>query len=80
MIDGTSDSMANAAGKIAGSVSENTKVEGVDTNTCAKCGTLNPLGAKFCSKCGSPLTKKCPYCGAENDDAAKYCNTCGKPL
>ena len=80
MIDGTSDSVSNMAGKVASSVADSSKVEGVDANTCSKCGTRNPLGAKFCSKCGAALTKKCPYCGAENDDAAKFCNNCGKSL
>ena len=79
MINGTSDTVANAAEKIVKSVNlNNSGVEGVDQNTCSKCGTLNPIGAKFCSKCGNPLTKKCLYCGSENDDGAQYCNNCGK--
>ena len=76
----TSDSAAAAAGKIANSVVNATGVEGVNVNTCAKCGHHNPAGAKFCAKCGAILVKKCPYCGSENDDGAKYCNSCGKLL
>lgn len=81
MIDGTSDAVTNVAGKVANAVKTNNNgVEGVTQNTCSKCGTPNPVGAKFCSKCGNPLTKKCPYCGTENDDGAQYCNNCGKKL
>ena len=82
MIDGTSDAIAKTAGKVASEIhqSNNATIEGVTGNTCAKCGFTNPAGAKFCSKCGAPITKKCPYCGAENDDGAKYCNSCGKNI
>ena len=82
ILDGTSDAIAKTAGKVANEINSNkgTTVEGVTANTCAKCGFTNPAGAKFCSKCGAPITKKCPYCGAENDDGAKYCNNCGKNI
>lgn len=82
MANETGDSIAKVAGKVAAEVNRSAKggVEGVDSNTCCKCGTENPIGAKFCSNCGNALTKKCPYCGAENDDGAKYCNVCGKQL
>ena len=82
MLDGTSDAIAKTAGKVANEINVNkgATVEGVTGNTCAKCGFTNPAGAKFCSKCGAPITKKCPYCGAENDDGAKYCNSCGKNI
>lgn len=82
MLDGTSDAIAKTASKVASEMNLNNNggVEGVTTNTCARCGFANPVGAKFCSKCGATLTKKCPYCGAENDDGAKYCNNCGKNI
>ena len=82
MLDGTSDAMANTAGKVANEINKNktTSVEGVTGNTCEKCGFTNPAGAKFCAKCGAPIVKKCPYCGTQNDDGAKFCNNCGKSL
>ena len=78
MLDETGDSIANIANKI--SSKRNEPIEGVTGNKCARCGFINPANAKFCSKCGAPITKICSYCGAENDDGAKYCNSCGKPL
>ena len=84
MVDGTSDSFAKAAGKIANEIKGGNKnsnvVEGVTANTCSKCGFVNPAESRFCAKCGAPLTKVCPSCGAVNDDGAKFCNSCGKEL
>ena len=80
MLDGTSDAIAKAAGKVANSIDNSSKVEGVNFNTCSKCGHKNPAGTKFCSKCGAIIVKKCPYCGAQNDDSAQYCNSCGKNI
>jgi len=80
MVDGTSDSVARVAGKIANEIKggKNSQVvEGVTANTCAKCGFVNNADAKFCAKCGAPITKTCPSCGAVNDDGAKFCNSCG---
>ena len=48
--------------------------------TCAACGTLNALGAKFCSECGEPLSQACPTCGAAVAPGAKFCSECGTPL
>ena len=78
MLDETGDSIANVVNKI--SSKKNEPIEGVTANKCARCGFVNSASAKFCSKCGAPITKICSYCGAENDDGAKYCNSCGKPL
>lgn len=78
MLNETGDAIANVASKVVGASDNN--VEGVTVNTCAKCGTKNSADAKFCSNCGSPLTKACPFCGAENDDGADYCNSCGKKM
>jgi len=57
---------------------------------CPECGTLNPLGAKFCSSCGGELqasqtkvgtqTTLCPKCGAQNKPGNKFCYSCGAPL
>ncbi|RLF99625.1 MAG: hypothetical protein DRN49_04105 [Thaumarchaeota archaeon] len=53
--------------------------------TCPKCGFQNPVGAKFCQNCGSPLQQqpqgiKCPKCGTINPPGAKFCINCGTSL
>lgn len=82
MIDGTSDSIARTIGKASAEMNKGKgqQIEGVNVNTCAKCGNANAPEAKFCSKCGAPLTKVCPSCGATNDDGAKFCSNCGHKL
>jgi membrane protease subunit (stomatin/prohibitin family) len=49
---------------------------------CPKCGTTNPVGAKFCNNCGTQIggTVKCSNCGHENQTGAKFCNSCGTKL
>ncbi len=49
---------------------------------CPKCGTANPVGAKFCNNCGSTLgsTVKCSNCGQDNPLGSKFCNNCGNKL
>src|SRR5581483_6096380 len=47
---------------------------------CARCGSENPNGAKFCIECAAPLQKRCPSCGAENLPRAKFCGECATPL
>ncbi|MBS1186107.1 MAG: Double zinc ribbon [Burkholderiaceae bacterium] len=57
---------------------------------CSQCSAANPDGAKFCSKCGQPLTAPtaesapapvqqtvCPACSAPRADDAKFCGACG---
>ncbi|HEY9458421.1 MAG TPA: adenylate/guanylate cyclase domain-containing protein, partial [Gaiella sp.] len=48
--------------------------------TCAACGTLNAVGAKFCVECGQPLAQACPTCGSEVAAGAKFCSECGASL
>jgi predicted ATPase/class 3 adenylate cyclase len=48
--------------------------------TCAACGTLNAVGAKFCAECGQPLAQACPTCGSEVAAGAKFCSECGASL
>jgi predicted RNA-binding Zn-ribbon protein involved in translation (DUF1610 family) len=58
--------------------------------SCPKCGTLNMMGAKFCSSCGTELQATqteaetqlvvCPKCGAQNKAGNKFCYSCGAPL
>ena len=52
------------------------------TVSCPKCGTANPVAAKFCNNCGTQLkgSVACPKCGAENTPGSKFCNNCGQTL
>jgi len=47
---------------------------------CAKCGTDNREGRKFCAECGEVLASKCPRCGATNESREKFCGECGAAL
>lgn len=57
---------------------------GADVNMCAKCGSPNKAGDKFCNSCGSTLSAEvksdahvCPTCGATIKEEAKFCTRCG---
>jgi len=84
MADGTKDGVRTVAtaigqgigagiGGAAGVGGQQTKVR------CHKCNTLVEEDSKFCSKCGTPLskTKGCPQCNELNDPDAKFCDNCG---
>jgi membrane protease subunit (stomatin/prohibitin family) len=55
---------------------------------CAKCGTPNAAGAKFCANCGAQqqqtaqqaATIECPACQARMQEGAKFCANCGQSL
>jgi len=47
---------------------------------CASCGTMNDPGFKFCSNCGTALTRVCPSCDTANDPAFNFCSNCGTGL
>jgi class 3 adenylate cyclase len=47
---------------------------------CAKCGSDNPAGKKFCCDCGEQLGNACSKCGAENPETKKFCGDCGASL
>src|SRR5215471_9883277 len=47
---------------------------------CAKCGTENREGAKFCNECAAPIEAPCPRCGSRNKPGAKFCDECGTSL
>jgi class 3 adenylate cyclase len=47
---------------------------------CAKCGSDNRGGRKFCSKCGVALARQCPRCGASNELGEDFCGECGAAL
>jgi ribosomal protein L40E len=53
--------------------------------TCRSCGTAMPASAKFCKKCGTPLTPAsassvCSRCGAAVSPGAKFCRACGAKI
>lgn len=56
------------------------------TVACAKCGTQNPVGAKFCANCGASqqapqaATVECPNCHAQVQAGVKFCSECGQSL
>ena len=56
------------------------------TVACAKCGTQNAVGTKFCSNCGAAqqapqtATAECPACHAQVQAGSKFCNSCGQSL
>ena len=47
---------------------------------CARCGTDNREGRKFCAKCAAPLTRLCAQCGAANEPAEDFCGECAAPM
>ena len=47
---------------------------------CAKCGSDNREGRKFCAKCGGPLAVLCPKCAAPNEPGEDFCGECGASL
>lgn len=74
------------AGAIAGGHPQGSGAAQAQTVPCAKCGTQNPIGAKFCSNCGatqqatSAATVECPACHAQVPGGTKFCASCGTSL
>jgi len=50
--------------------------------SCPGCGEPNEPAAKFCKKCGKPVSAQfpCKHCQHPNDPDARFCDMCGKPL
>jgi class 3 adenylate cyclase/tetratricopeptide (TPR) repeat protein/type II secretory pathway predicted ATPase ExeA len=44
---------------------------------CSQCSTENPIGARFCMDCGSPLERRCAACGDRMPEEARFCPSCG---
>ena len=59
---------------------EEKKVEESNTITCPKCKAVIPADSKFCSNCGTKISKVCPKCGHEVDLDDKFCPNCGENL
>jgi class 3 adenylate cyclase/tetratricopeptide (TPR) repeat protein len=47
---------------------------------CSRCQHDNPVGAKFCGECATPLASVCGACGAANPPENKFCGQCAAPL
>jgi len=45
---------------------------------CPACGHGVRLGARFCAKCGAPLSPTCPRCSRKLRPGAKFCDGCGE--
>ena len=45
---------------------------------CPACGHAVRRGARFCAKCGAPLSPTCPKCGRKLRPGAKFCDGCGE--
>src|SRR5262245_7395807 len=53
---------------------------GRDRMRCARCGSDNRAGRRFCGACGAPLQSSCPSCGFANEPDERFCGGCGKTL
>ena len=54
-------------------------------NVCSKCGTANPLMARYSYQCGTQLKAPqepivCPKCNTVNVSSANFCKRCGSKL
>jgi predicted ATPase/class 3 adenylate cyclase len=47
---------------------------------CGACGAENPIDARFCGDCGSPLASTCAECGAPISVGKRFCMSCGTPV
>ena len=52
-------------------------VEDEPEGTCAACGFLNTVDARFCKQCGAGLFEACLRCKAELRAGSEYCVKCG---
>ena len=54
-------------------------------NVCSRCGSANPLSAKYCYQCGYELKSPespvvCTKCNTVNQGSANFCKRCGSKL
>src|SRR3990170_5717664 len=47
---------------------------------CSRCQHENPIGAKFCEECATPLARICQNCGTQLSATAKFCPECAHPV
>jgi len=53
------------------------------TASCPSCGASLRPGARFCPRCGQPVSAapaRCPSCGASLRPGARFCPGCGQPV
>jgi len=50
-----------------------------DAVKCPRCQHENPVRAKFCVECATPLGRACAGCGTERPAGAKFCPECARP-
>ena len=64
------NNVGGSIGELRGNCAQNlgTITRCINSTVGTNSGTINPVKANFCSKCGTELTKKCSYYGAENDN------------
>ena len=51
-------------------------------NVCGRCGSANPLSARYCYQCGFELKSPeapvvCTKCNTVNPGSANFCKRCG---
>jgi len=74
------------AGAVGGAHAQGSGASQAPTAACPKCGTQNPVGAKFCSNCGATqqppqaASAECPSCHAQIQAGTKFCASCGISL
>jgi hypothetical protein len=49
----------------------------VDAWVCARCKNPNPIGEKFCSRCGNQIADACPSCAVLTEQTKPFCSKCG---
>jgi hypothetical protein len=47
---------------------------------CSRCRQENPLQAKFCLECATPLAPRRTHCGTQLPTGAKFCFECATPV
>jgi S-DNA-T family DNA segregation ATPase FtsK/SpoIIIE len=47
---------------------------------CGQCGAPLQPGARFCPRCGHPISVRCPRCGQSIRPSARFCPGCGEPV
>ena len=47
---------------------------------CSRCEHENPLAARFCEECATPLAGTCANCGTALSASAKFCHACAHPV
>jgi class 3 adenylate cyclase len=47
---------------------------------CPRCQHDNPLGARFCEECATPLARTCANCRTALSATAKFCHACAHPV